>query len=434
MSRLLGAGRGIRTLLFLLLAALLLVAVTELVTPAWRKSTAQAQATPGVQDTSLVTRGAYLARIGNCAQCHTARGGPAYAGGEGLRTPFGTVYAGNLTPHPTAGLGAWSTADFWRALHQGIGQDGRVLNPAFPYTSYTRISRADSDALFAYLRTLPPADTPNQPHGLPWPLGSQTAIQAWRWLHFREAPATETSVVEQAPSARRGADLVQGLGHCAECHTPRNALGGLRTAAAWSGAVMPGGLWYAPALNDTAEAGLADWDTADIATLLTRGQQKQAYVAGPMAEVVHNSTQYLTPEDAQSMALYLQTLNKESTAKPFSGVARPENALGAKVYGKQCAECHGENGEGVADTYPALADNRAVRMENTNNLVLVVLDGGYGPSTSGKPQPHGMPPYRFALSDLEIASVLTHVRGSWGNHADPVTEFDINKIRNAPTR
>lgn len=415
-------------------AALLFVLIAEWVAPAVRKSTPARQTLPATPDAALALRGAYLARIGNCAQCHTARGGQAYAGGDGLHTPFGRVNPGNLTPHPTSGIGQWSEADFWRAMHQGVGPDGRVLNPAFPYTSFTRISRADSNALWAYLRTLPASETSNKAHELPWPLGSQTAIQAWRWLHFREAPATETSVVEQAPSARRGADLVQGLGHCAECHTPRNALGGLRTAAAWSGAAMPGGLWYAPALNDTAEAGLADWDTADIATLLTRGQQKQAYVAGPMAEVVHNSTQYLTREDAQSMALYLQTLNQESTAKPFSGVARPENALGAKVYRKQCAECHGENGEGVADTYPALAGNRAVRMENTNNLVLVVLDGGYGPSTSGKPQPHGMPPYRFALSDLEIASVLTHIRGSWGNRAEPVTEFDINKIRNAPNR
>ncbi|TAF78448.1 MAG: cytochrome c [Curvibacter sp.] len=415
-------------------AALLFVVVAEWVAPAVRKSTPSPQALPAIQDATQVQRGAYLARLGNCAQCHTARGGQAYAGGDGLQTPFGRVNPGNLTPHPTDGIGQWSEGDFWRAMHQGVGPDGRVLNPAFPYTSFTRVSRADSDALFAFLRTLPASDAKNKPHELPWPLGTQTALTAWRILHFSEADTTTTNQVDTTPSARRGAELVQGLGHCAECHTPRNRLGGLRTSAAWDGATMPDGRWYAPALNDASEAGLSNWEAADIAALLRQGQHGQAYVAGPMAEVVRNSTQYLAPVDALSMALYLQTLNKGKDAhKPATGSVR-ENALGAKVYENHCAQCHGKSGEGVDNAYPALAGNRAVLMGNTNNLVLILLKGAYGPSTTGKPQPFGMPPYQFALNDLEMASVLSFIRNSWGNHASPVTEFDINKIRNAPDR
>jgi mono/diheme cytochrome c family protein len=428
-----------KTLAGLVTAALLLafvfVLAAEVVAPALRKTTSLPAPQPTTPDAALVQRGAYLARLGNCAQCHTPRGGPAYSGGEALQTPFGRVYPGNLTPHPTAGIGPWSAADFWRALHQGVGPDGRVLNPAFPYTSYTRISPADSDALFAYLRTLPASDAAAKPHDLPWPLGTQTALTAWRMLHFREADRLESASRDAAPSAQRGADLVQGLGHCAECHTPRNRLGGLRPSGAWGGAVMPDGRWYAPALNDTAEGGLSDWEAADIATLLTQGQHRQAYVAGPMAEVVRNSTQYLQPDDALSMALYLKTLNQGAPAaqRPAAG-ATHENAAGAKVYENYCAQCHGKSGEGVDNVYPALAGNRAVVMNNTNNLVLILLRGAYGPSTTGKPQPFGMPPYQFTLSSLEVANVLSFIRNRWGNYAPPVTEFDIDKIRNASHR
>lgn len=420
------------------LCLLLFVLVAEVIAPAVRESSTPSVPPAAAPDTALVQRGAYLARLGNCAQCHTARGGADYAGGNALLTPFGRVYPGNLTPHTTTGLGAWSAGDFRRAMHQGIRPDGRVLNPAFPYTSYTRITQSDSDALFAFLRSLPAVDAPHRAHELPWPLRTQTALTAWRWLHFSEAPDSPgITEADTGPSARRGAALVQGLGHCAECHTPRNRLGGLRSSQAWSGALMPDGLWYAPALNDNTEAGVAGWDTADIATLLTHGQRRQAYVAGPMAEVVRNSTQYLNAADAESIALYLQTLAPATPAavkSPAIADTTPSSPLGAKIYENQCAQCHGKQGEGVADAYPALAGNRSVLMGNTNNLTLTVLRGGYGPSTAGKPQPHGMPPYQLSLSDAEVAAVLSFIRKSWGNAAAPVTEFDINKIRNSPIR
>ena len=436
-----------KILLAVLLASIAMVLGAEYLAPALRASTTTAAPIPDATPTQL-QRGAYLARIGNCAQCHTAAGGQPYAGGDALHTPFGRVYGSNLTPHPQAGIGRWSADDFWRAMHEGLAPDGRALNPAFPYTSFTHLQRDDSDALYAYLRTLAPADTPSRPHALPWPLGSQTALLAWRAVHFRVADtkpeeftpgsgglATATSL--PPPSERRGAYLVNGLGHCAECHTPRNALGGLRSAAAWRGALMPDGLWYAPALNDPREAGLSGWEAADIATLLTHGQHAQAYMAGPMAEVVRNSTQYLTPQDAQSMALYLRSLTPTAAlAAPASALFTAPSprakdfALGERIYEKHCVECHGTSGEGVANAYPALAGNRAVLMRDTHNLVQVILRGGYGPSTAGKPQPHGMPPYQLELSDAEVAAVLSFIRNAWGQSAAPVSEFDINRIRN----
>lgn len=413
----------------------------EYAAPAMRQA-ARGQTVPVQRDSTpeTIQRGAYLARLGNCMQCHTSRGGPAYGGGAPLTTPFGTVYSSNLTPDPATGLGGWTPENFWRALHHGERPDGTVLSPAFPYTSFTRIDRADADALFAYLQTLPPVTASRPAHQLRWPLGSQTALNAWRLLHFSPADTSidthQPESVSSPPSARRGAYLVQGLGHCAECHTPRNALGGLRSSAAWSGAVLPDGQWYAPALNDAGEAGLSAWATEDIATLLTRGQHGTAFVSGPMAEVVRNSTQYLSPDDARSVALYLQTLNNGATASSAgeTRTSSPAYPAGARIYDNQCAQCHGKQGEGQDDAYPALAGNRAVRMANTNNLVLAVLHGGYGPSTPAKPQPFGMPPYQLTLSDADLVSVLNHIRSSWGNQAAPVTEFDINKIRNAPTR
>ncbi len=413
----------------------------EYVAPALRAANHPTSELSGDQpNAATIQRGAYLARVGNCSQCHTQPGSPAYSGGVPLSTPFGTVFSSNLTPDPATGLGHWTRADFWRAMHKGERPDGTVLNPAFPYTSFTGITRADADALFDYFQTLPAVSAPGKPHQLRWPLGTQTALNAWRILHFRPADEVNSSAVTQtiegAPSVTRGAYLARSLGHCTECHTPRNALGGLRSSAEWNGATLPDGQWYAPALNDTREAGLASWPVADIVTLFTHGQQGNAFVAGPMAEVVLHSTQHLTADDATSLAMYLRTIGNAEAATPRNQQSskRAEFAAGARIYDKECAQCHGKQGEGQADAYPALAGNRAVLMDNTNNLVLSVLHGGYGSSTAGKPRPYGMPPYQLVLNDSDLASVLSHIRNSWGNQAAPVTEFDINRIRNAPTR
>jgi mono/diheme cytochrome c family protein len=374
-----------------------------------------------------VARGSYLARIGNCALCHTARGGTPYAGGRAIETPFGAVVSSNLTPDRVHGLGQWSTQDFWRAMHLGLSKDGHALYPAFPYTSYTRISREDSDALFAYLQTLTPAAVPKTAHPLRWPYNTQLALRVWRALYFQ--PAREAEVA--ATPLARGEYLVNGLGHCMECHGTRNALGALSSRGK-GGYLLPGSQWYAPSLTDAAQASVAAWSPDSIQHFLQTGSHATAQASGPMAEVVLHGTQYLTDADAQAMATYLQALPHTDAAPSRDKVNGPSPAVaskGAKLYETHCADCHGLQGEGRAGAYPALAGNRAVTMAQTQNLIHAVLGGGFAPATAGNPQPYGMPPFMLLLSDSEVAAVLSHIRSAWGNQAAPVSEFDINQLR-----
>lgn len=377
-----------------------------------------------------IERGRYLALAGNCAGCHTAPGGADYAGGVGLPTPFGTIYAGNLTPHEATGIGSWSAAHFWRAMHHGRSKDGRLLYPAFPYTSFTQITREDSDALYAWLRTVPPVQQANRPHGLRFPYDTQAALAVWRALYFR--PASFEPAPHQSAEWKRGAYLVGGLGHCMACHGPRNALGATDTRRSLGGGLLAGQGWYAPALDDSREAGVMRWSEADIVALLRTGQNSHASVSGPMAEVVYRSTQHLRDEDLQAMAQYLRTLpdqNRQAAAPvpaPAPGTGPNAQMLrGERLYAQQCAWCHGDQGQGQPGAFPPLAGNRAVTLEPATNLVQMVRQGGYLPATAGNPRPHGMPPFGHVLEDADIAAVLTYVRGSWGNTGSALGLQDV---------
>lgn len=377
----------------------------------------------------LVKRGEYLARVGNCMACHTTQGGAPYAGGRGIETPFGVVHSSNLTPDKVHGLGAWTSAEFWRALHHGRSKDGRLLYPAFPYPNYTRVTRGDADAIFAYLQSLPPVAEPSRPHALRFPYSMQAALAVWRALFF--VPAAPQAEPVQTAEVSRGAYLVNGLGHCTACHTPRNALGATSDARAFSGGLIPVQNWYAPALNAAHEAGVKEWRTEDVAALLQTGVAPQGAVLGPMAEVVFRSTQYLTDADARAMALYLQALPQQPPAKRPPPPAPPAAAMarGAKVYEQHCAQCHGDQGQGKPGAFPALAGNRAVTLPDPTNLVRVVLQGGYLPATAGNPRPHGMPPFQQVLSDEDIAAVATLVRNQWGNQAPGVGTIEVYRAR-----
>ena len=377
-------------------------------------------------NSELIARGAYLARAGNCMACHTARGGEPYAGGRAIETPFGAVYTSNLTPDEQSGIGNWSAAQFWRAMHNGRSKDGRLLYPAFPYTSYTQVTRDDSDALLAYLRSLPAVFSPNHAHALQFPFDSQAALAVWRALYFK--PGVYRLDAGRSAEWNRGAYLVQGLGHCSACHSARNALGATTAGPDLAGGLIPVQNWYAPSLASPHEASVADWDQQEIVGLLKNGVSKTASVAGPMAGVVLGSTQYLTPDDLAAMAQYLKGLPPSMTGKsPVADAAG--SAAGAKLYEQHCANCHGLQGEGVPKAYPALAGNRAVTMPQTANLVQIVLHGGFAPATQGNPRPFGMPPFVLVLSDSEIAALLTHLRQSWGNQASGVSALDVNRIR-----
>jgi cytochrome c553 len=378
-----------------------------------------------------VARGAYLVRAGNCVACHTERGGVPFAGGRAIDTPFGVVYASNLTPDKATGIGGWSADEFWRALHNGKSKDGRLLYPAFPYPNYTLVTRADADAIYAYLRSLPPVARPNTPHRLRWPYSTQAALAVWRAMYF--SPADHQDDPAKSPQWNRGAYLVGGLGHCGACHAPRNALGANSEMMDLSGGLIPMQNWYAPSLTSASEAGVAGWEPAQITRLLQTGLAPRGAVLGPMAEVVQQSTQHLTAADLNAMAVFLKALPQAAPSKeadgPAMGPAMAER--GAKVYTDHCAQCHGDKGEGVAGAYPALAGNRAVTLPATANLVQVVLGGGFAPATAGNPRPFGMPPFATVLSDADVAAVISHIRASWGNRAFAIGELAVGQQRSS---
>lgn len=374
-----------------------------------------------------IERGAYLARAGNCIACHTARGGAAYAGGRALDTPFGRFYGPNLTPDDETGLGRWSADDFWNALHNGIARDGRLLYPAFPYPNYTRITRADSDALFAYFRSLAPQRQPNRAHQLDFPYDSQVLLAGWRLLYFR--PGVQQDQPARGAAWNRGAYLVDGLGHCSACHSTRNRFGAHKDGL--DGGLIPTLGWYAPSLTSGREAGLGDWDQEHIVALLGTGISPRGSASGPMADVVALSLQHLTRDDLAAMAGYLKSLPATPARRPDRAPPASEQVLaqGARIYAASCAQCHGEDGRGKAPAYPPLAGNRAVTLTPAINAIRMTVNGGFPPGTKGNPRPYGMPPFGHELDDAQVAAVLSWIRNSWGNAAPPVDAAQVNRYR-----
>jgi mono/diheme cytochrome c family protein len=429
-------GRGVGSVVAGLVLVFLLSAGTWLLWPS-RPVAVAPGTTTHLNDTATIERGRYLAVLGNCMACHTAQGSPGFAGGRGIATPFGTVYSSNLTPDAT-GLRDWSPDDFWRALHHGQSRDGRLLNPAFPYTNTTHVTRSDSDALFAFFNSLAPVVSIVPGNDLGRYLGSQAALKAWRTLYFRpaDAVATVSDTGGAVDELQRGAYLVNGLAHCSACHVPRNALGGSADMLSLGGGLMAAQGWYAPSLLDPADGGVQARELADIVALFQNGRSDRHIVTGPMAEVVRHSTQHWRPDDLQAMAVYLKALPVTRSRVPAATEPRSDRALtqGARIYDQQCAQCHGAQGQGVRGddgqwAYPALAGNGTVLQGVPANLVQVVLHGGFGPGTAANPRPFGMPPFVLELSGQDIADLLTYVRGAWGNDAPPVSTLNVQQLR-----
>jgi len=370
-------------------------------------------------------KGAYLVAAGDCIACHSAIGGAPFAGGRGIDTPFGTVYSSNITPDTASGIGGWSRDDFWRALHEGRGRDGRLLYPAFPYPNFTQVTREDADAMYDYLRTLPPVARSNTPHALRFPYNTQAALAAWRLLFFRAG--VYLADARQSAEWNRGAYLVRGLGHCDACHASRNMFGAVSHRLDLGGGLIALQNWYAPPLGTS--TGIAGWDAAHIAALLTSGVSPRATAMGPMAEVVYRSTQNLTAADARAIAAYLQSSAMPAPQRTSRAPDERTMARGAALYGDHCAECHGDNGEGAPPAYPPLAGNPSMNAAVAANAIKALLNGGYAPVTRANARPYGMPPFYGKLNDQEVAAVLTYVRASWNNAGAPVSAVDVERYR-----
>ncbi len=380
-----------------------------------------------------ISQGEYLARAGDCVACHAAPGGRQFAGGRAMPTPFGNLFVPNITPDDDTGIGLWTPADFYRMMHSGVSRDGTLLYPAMPFAAYTKVTREDSDSIFAYLMSVPPVRQKNRPHELRFPYNQRELLLGWRALYLKEGEYVADR--KQSAAWNRGAYLVQGLGHCTMCHTAINALGGSSESKAFEGGMIPNQNWYAPSLTSNREAGLGDWSIKDISDLLQTGISHRGTVYGPMAEVVYNSLQYISDADIEAMAVYLKALPPRDSGAPIADSARlvapGVMELGTRLYQKQCAVCHGDEGKGQPPLYPPLANNQSIVMASPVNALRMVLNGGYPPGTAKNPRPHGMPPFAHLMTDAEVAAVMTYVRVAWGNVGTPVTAAQANEMRKA---
>ena len=387
--------------------------------------------TEQLHDPAVIAQGEYLARAGNCAFCHSAADGEPYAGGRALLTPFGKIYTSNLTSDALTGLGEWDFNLFWQAMQQGKGRHGEYLYPAFPYVSFTQVNKEDALALFAYLRTLPAVQQANIEPELGFPYNIRSLLMAWRTLYFSAGEYQPDP--SQSDSWNRGAYLVQGLGHCNECHTQRNLLGAMDTKQPLGGGVMPVQGWYAPNLSMQPGGGLEGWTAEDVVQLLQTGMSAKGSALGPMAEVVRNSTQYLTNTDLAAIADYLSSL--PAPKQPDVAVAAATDlAAGQTLYQQQCESCHGQQGQGVNNVYPALAGNTTVLEPSAVNSIRSVLHGGFAPLTQHNPEPYSMPPFSGQLNNAEIAAVVNYIRQSWGNQAPPINAATVTQVRALPLR
>jgi mono/diheme cytochrome c family protein len=400
-------------------------------------SAARAQA----PDASLLQAGQYAARAGDCAACHTAPGGAPFAGGLGIGSPIGTIYSANITPDPATGIGSWSFDDFNRLMRKGITKQGYTVYPAMPFPSYSRLSDADMHALYAYfMRGVQPVAQANKRPAIPWPLSIRWPMTVWRWAF---APAAHPFAPEpgQDAAVARGAYLVQGPGHCGACHTARAltlqevAFTDVNHPAYLAGGGHIDG-WIPVDLRGDDATGLGRWSVSDIVSFLQTGHNARTAAFGGMRQVIKESTQYLSAEDLRDIALYLKSLpgqsqaaftydNTETVALNAGDASKP----GAAIYLANCDVCHGANGQGYANAFPALAGNPVVAGATPTSLINIVLDGSRRPVTEGAPSALAMPTLAWKLNDQQVADVLSFIRSSWGNNAPAVTPDQVASLR-----
>jgi len=373
-----------------------------------------------------IARGEALTVAGDCASCHTADPTKPFAGGRRLDTPFGAIYSANLTPDRETGLGQWTDEQFLRAMRFGTRPDGSRYYPAFPYPHFTKLTRDDALAIRAYLATVAPVHSSTPPPQLRWPLNYRVLMRGWNLLFFRSGVFEP----DQNKSAQwnRGGYLVEGLGHCGACHTPKNLFGAEKRGARFAGDVVD--RWFAPRLDGAMRTGLKSWSVEDIAEYLASGRNAHSHADGPMAEVVLNSTSRMSDADIRAIAVYLKDL---PASVPEAAVIPPpasQMADGEKLYRGACVACHELDGSGSPRIYPPLPGNANLQSADPASAIRIVLDGAESVTTPRAPNKGSMPAYANKMSDQQIADVVTYVRNAWGNAAPAVTAAEVAKARN----
>ena len=412
-------------------AAASLVAASSLV--------AVGRAQTDLQGTSLdpqnfvqIERGRYLTIAGDCASCHTVPGsGQPFAGGRPIETPFGIVVGANITPDRETGIGAWSDELFLSALREGRGHGGTLLYPAMPYPYYTKVTERDALAIRAYLNTVQPVHNAVASNKLPFPFDVREEMKIWNELYFKSGEFKPDGT--KSADWNRGAYLVEGLGHCGACHTPKTALGGDDLKRAFQGYALQG--WFAPNITNDNESGIGGWSVADIASYLKAGHNAVTAATGIMAEEISLSSSQMTDADLKAIATYLKNLPGQGTsALAALSASDPTMVAGGAIYADECSACHGADGKGVPFLFPSLAGSPNVRSANPTSLVRILLEGARSIATAGEPTGPGMPWFAWKLNDAEIAAVLTYVRNSWGAAGPAVTEEQVKSERAAVLR
>ena len=398
-------------------------------------------------ESDLIKQGEYLARAGDCVACHTAKGGKPFAGGLPMETPIGVIYSTNITPDKT-GLGDYSFEDFDKAVRHGVAKNGSTLYPAMPYPSYARVSDSDMQALYAYfMKGVEPVVQENKDSDIPWPLSMRWPLAAWRWM-FAPAVEVQPSPAAADPVISRGAYLVEGLGHCGACHTPRALTMQEKALSATDGNDFLSGSaplegWIAKSLRGDHKDGLGSWSEEQLVQFLKTGRSDRSAVFGGMSDVVVHSMQYMSEDDLTAIARYLKSLPAvDPKDQPHQYDKQVAEALwkgddskpGASVYIDNCAACHRTDGHGYTRVFPALAGNPVVQTADATSLINIVLNGGTLPATHTAPSTFTMPAFAWRLSDKEVADVVSFIRGSWGNQGAPVNASDVAGLRKSDMR
>ena len=417
-------------------------ALTRLLLPlmlagAW---SSQARSAP-IPPADLLQQGSYLAQAGDCIACHTAAKGQPFAGGLAMNTPMGAIYTTNITPDPATGIGNFSEADFARALREGVAKDGHNLYPAMPYPSFAKINDSDMHALYSYfMHGVKPVSQANRKADIPWPLNARWPLKLWNMVFLKSGIYSPKP--DHDAMWNRGAYLVQGLGHCGACHTPRGVAMQEKAGDEGDAQFLGGALldnWVASDLSGTPNSGLGRWSEAELSGFLKTGANTHATAFGSMTSVVNNSTQMLSDDDLTAIAHYLKSLPPANTETepPYQYadkgaaalLARPAGHTDARLYNEFCVHCHAVDGQGHVPFLAPLAGNPNLLDSNPVSLINVVLNGSDDLVIQGVPASYPMPKFAKQLNDEQVAEVVTFIRASWNNNAPAVTAEQVAKLR-----
>lgn len=388
----------------------------------------------------LISKGKYIATAGDCVACHSIAGKQSFTGGLKMMTPVGAIYSTNITPDKATGIGEYTYDDFAKALRQGIAKDGRHLYPAMPYTAYAKVNDEDMHALYAYMmHGVTAVHAENRKSDIPWPLNMRWPLALWNMaFHDDKAYVPDSS---KSAEWNRGAYLVQGLGHCGTCHTPRGIAYQEKSLDQQGKTYLTGGTlegWHAPDLTGNAKSGLGSWSQEDIALFLKTGRTNTSAAFGSMTDVVEHSTQYLSQADLAAVAGYLKSLQPSAADTPSAPPADSTTAAlvrgdisvpGSRLYMDNCSGCHRLDGKGYAKTFPSLAGNSAILSDDPSSVISIVLRGGKMAVTKEAVTGLTMPDFAWRLNDQQVADLVTFIRNGWGNQAPAVNADQVAKLR-----